>query len=207
MWGFSHLRSIMPTTGAGKFPYPNSSAAPDVPGDLLLLASRVDKIAGAGTGWTADATTRAALVTATDAFEGMTVYQNDTGARWRYLSAAWVAEDTGWVAITSFSGGGASDATYPCFYRVYDFGKQVKLRGVITHTAITTGSSAAICTLPAGARPASGRFPEFSLVPNVSNRVGKMTITSAGVLTTINATISAGNVSATTLDSIHFFTD
>jgi hypothetical protein len=80
----------MPTTGSGKFPYPNSSAVPDVPADVLLLGQRVDKIAS---GWTvcADAAARAALVTNSDAYEGLHVYQIDTGVIYTYLSSAWVA--------------------------------------------------------------------------------------------------------------------
>lgn len=79
----------MPTTGSGLFPYPNSSAVPDVPADILLLAQRVEKIAS---GWTvcADATARAALVTAGDAYEGLHVFQIDTRVLYEYLSTAWV---------------------------------------------------------------------------------------------------------------------
>ncbi len=96
----------MPTTGSGKFPYPNSSAVPDVPADVLLLAQRIDKISS---GWTvcADATGRAALVTNSDAYEGLHVYQIDTKATYVYKSSAWVREP-GLVYPTSVAGTGAS---------------------------------------------------------------------------------------------------
>lgn len=86
----------MPTTGSGKFPYPNSSAVPDVPADVLLLAQRIDKVAS---GWTvcADATARAALVTNSDAYEGMHVYQLDTKVEYIYLSSAWVPFHSDWI--------------------------------------------------------------------------------------------------------------
>ncbi len=79
----------MPTIGSGKFPYPNSSAVPDVPADILLLTQRVDKMAS---GYTicADAAARAALVTNSDAYEGLHVYQIDTKVEWLYTSSAWV---------------------------------------------------------------------------------------------------------------------
>jgi hypothetical protein len=79
----------MPTTGSAKFPYPNSSAVPDVPADVLLLAQRIDKMSS---GWTvcADATARAALVTNGDAYEGLHVYQIDTKVVYAYQSSAWV---------------------------------------------------------------------------------------------------------------------
>jgi hypothetical protein len=79
----------MPTTGSGKWPYPNSSAVPDVPADILLLAQRIDLMSS---GWTmtATTTTRTALVTNSNAYEGLTVYQIDTGATYRYTSSAWV---------------------------------------------------------------------------------------------------------------------
>lgn len=93
----------MPTTGSGKFPYPNSSAVPDVPADVLLLAQRMDLIAS---GWTvcADATARAALVTNGDAYEGLHVYQIDTKVEYIYLSLVWVPWNSAWITYTTTLG-------------------------------------------------------------------------------------------------------
>lgn len=79
----------MPTTGSGKFRYPNSSDTPDVPGDILNLATDVARVAGAGIGYVADSTERAALVTNGYAFSGMFVLQADTGVTYRYTGSAW----------------------------------------------------------------------------------------------------------------------
>jgi hypothetical protein len=78
----------MPEYGSGQWPYPNSSATPDVPADVLLLAQRIDLMSS---GWTvtANATTRGALVTNGDAYEGLRVYQIDTGVAYRYTGSAW----------------------------------------------------------------------------------------------------------------------
>lgn len=96
----------MPTTGSGLFPYPNSSAVPDVPADILLLAQRIDLMAS---GWTlcADSTARAALVTNSYAYEGLHVYQIDTKAVYVYKSSAWVREP-GIIYPTSVAGTGTS---------------------------------------------------------------------------------------------------
>jgi hypothetical protein len=89
----------MPDTGSGQWPYPNSSATPDVPADVLTLAQR---IALMSEGWTvtANATTRAALVTDSNAFEGLHVYQIDTGMTYVYRSAAWDISDLPWTSYT-----------------------------------------------------------------------------------------------------------
>lgn len=81
----------MPDTGSGQWPYPNSSATPDVPADVLLLAQRIDLMAS---GWTvtANATTRGALVTNGDAYEGLHVYQIDTKVAYLYTGSAWIPD-------------------------------------------------------------------------------------------------------------------
>lgn len=86
----------MPTTGSSKMPYPNTSAVPDVPGDLLLLGQRIAKMAQGFTD-APDAAARAALVTNGDAFEGLRVYQIDTKATYVYESSAWVLKDSDWI--------------------------------------------------------------------------------------------------------------
>lgn len=104
----------MPTTGSGKFPYPNSSAVPDVPADVLLLAQRIDKMSS---GWTvcADATARAALVTNGDAYEGLHVYQIDTKVEYIYLSSVWTPWNSDYITwstapsnVTVGTGGAAA---------------------------------------------------------------------------------------------------
>jgi hypothetical protein len=104
----------MPDTGSGQWPYPNSSATPDVPADILLLAQR-NALMSEGWTSTANATTRAALVTNGDAFEGLRVYQIDTGVTYKYLSSAWEEWESGWITwataptgITVGTGGAAS---------------------------------------------------------------------------------------------------
>jgi len=78
----------MPTTGPGKFPYPNSTTVPDVPADLLLLAQRTALMTGAGVGYVADATALAATITNGDAFTGWIVYQVAADAYVRYNGSA-----------------------------------------------------------------------------------------------------------------------
>lgn len=90
----------MPTTGSGKFRYPNSSDTPDVPGDILNLATDVARVAGAGIGYVADSTERAALVTNGYAFSGMFVLQADTGVTYRYTGSAWKIWDYPLTAFT-----------------------------------------------------------------------------------------------------------
>jgi hypothetical protein len=87
----------MPDTGSGQWPYPNSSATPDVPADILLLAQR-NALMSEGWTSTANATTRAALVTNGDAFEGLRVYQIDTGVTYKYLSSAWEEWESDWIS-------------------------------------------------------------------------------------------------------------
>lgn len=93
----------MPTTGSGKWPYPNSSAVPDVPADILLLAQRIDLMSS---GWTitANATTRAALVTNSNAYEGLRVFQIDTKTEYLYTSATWVPWNSDWITYTTTLG-------------------------------------------------------------------------------------------------------
>lgn len=104
----------MPTTGSGQWPYPNSSATPDVPADVLALTTRIALMSEGFTS-TASAATRAALVTNGDAFEGLHVYQIDTGVTYQYLSSAWVPMASGWISwatvptnITVGTGGSAA---------------------------------------------------------------------------------------------------
>lgn len=90
----------MPTTGSAQYPYPNASDVPDVAGDLLLLGQRLAKMNGVGIGYTANATTRAALVTDGDVFEGFLVFQADTGVIYKYTSSAWRAWESNWISYT-----------------------------------------------------------------------------------------------------------
>jgi hypothetical protein len=76
----------MATTGAAKYPYPNSSAIPDVPADILLLDQRLLKMNGSGIARVANSTERAALVTNGDAFDGLFCLQVDTMIQYVYDS-------------------------------------------------------------------------------------------------------------------------
>jgi len=106
----------MPTTGVSKQPYPNASAVPDVPADLLLLAQRVDLFAG--TAQVANSSERAALVTNSNVFEGMLVVQRDTGETYRYSSAAWklwhrpINTDTASLSNITLGTGGTANITW-----------------------------------------------------------------------------------------------
>lgn len=88
----------MLTFGNLKSPYLNSSDAPDIGGQGLAQAQRDELIHGAGPALVADATARGALVTNTDAFNGLIVVQLDTGEIFLRFGAAWIPLGTNrWV--------------------------------------------------------------------------------------------------------------
>jgi hypothetical protein len=144
----------MPTTGSGLFPYPNASAVPDVPADILLLAQKIDLIAS---GWTLtpDATTRAALVTNGFAYEGLHVYQIDTKVLYIYQSSAWVAQGSSSSGSPTLSANITNLSGYTP--KLEKNGNIVTLQFGVTNSAATgtaaPGSGVSMMTLPAGFRP------------------------------------------------------
>lgn len=80
----------MPDYGDPQYPYPNASDVPDGPAAFLSLVQRAALINGAGIASTANATTRAALVTNGDAFAGLVVLQVDTLEFWLYDGTDWL---------------------------------------------------------------------------------------------------------------------
>lgn len=78
----------MPTVDG--LPYPNSSATPDVPGDMLLLVNALARKAGSGVARAADATGLAQLVTDGFVTDGMLAQQTDTKAISQRRSSAWL---------------------------------------------------------------------------------------------------------------------
>jgi len=158
----------MPNTGLPKFPYPNGSDIPDGPAAFLALGQRMALMAGAGVVYAATAAARTALVTNTDAFEGMLVHQVDTHTLWEYRGSTWVArlEDTGWITADLRSGWSATAGTVPRYKR---------LNGVVYLEGRATGGSGAILILPAGFRPdqnvrfavsTSAAFDTMLIAPN-----------------------------------------
>ena len=82
------------TTGLAKYPYPASTAAPDVPADILLLAQRIVLMNGAGIGYVADSTALSATITNADAFTGWSVYHAAADCTVRYNGAAFKLSGT-----------------------------------------------------------------------------------------------------------------
>jgi hypothetical protein len=185
----------MPDTGSGQFPYPNSSATPDVPADVLLLAQRIDLMAS---GWTltATATTRAALVTNGDAYEGLRVYQIDTKATYIYQSAAWVTVDLPSVNLTGFSGSWIAGAEAPAI-AIRAGVATFKGLATLSSGSVAIGASSAVLTIPAGYRPTADCH--FPMMAQNENRFGWVAITTAGVVTLTNAAASPGTVTSVRL--------
>lgn len=73
-----------------KMPYLNSGDAPDIGGQALAQAQRLDLVSGAGVALVDDSPARAALVTDGDAFDGLLVEQLDTHALYQRIGSAWV---------------------------------------------------------------------------------------------------------------------
>lgn len=144
----------MPTTGSAQYPYPNASDVPDVAGDLLLLGQRLAKMNGAGLGYTANATTRAALVTDGDVFEGLFVFQADTGVVYKYTSSAWKAWASPWISytptLTNFTIGTGGAAINTAKYQYIE--GQIRLKGhAILGTSGASVGGAVSFTIPATA--------------------------------------------------------
>lgn len=173
----------MPTTGSGQFPYPNSSAAPDVPADILLLAQRNDLMSS---GWTltADATSRAALVTNGDAYEGLHVYQIDTGVLYIYQSLAWVAAASSSTGTPSLSANISNKSGYTP--NLEKNGNIVTLTFGVTNSATTgtaaPGSGVSMMTLPSGFRPTSNTLVFGSGVNNSGLVSIVFTVDTSGVV-------------------------
>ena len=81
-------------TGVAKYPYPQPTAVPDVPADLLLLTQRLALMNGAGIGYVADAAELTATITNSDAFTGWSVYHAAADCVVRYNGAAFKISGT-----------------------------------------------------------------------------------------------------------------
>lgn len=90
-----------------QMPYLDSSDAPDIGGQALAQAQRLELISGAGVAFVADATARAALVTNGDAFNGLLVMQLDTYGLYLRKAGAWKLMELPWTTyvptIANFS--------------------------------------------------------------------------------------------------------
>lgn len=78
----------MPTVDG--YPYPNTSAVPDVPADILALDNVLARKNGAGVAYAANAAGLAALVTDGLIKQGMLALQLDTKVLWYREAATWV---------------------------------------------------------------------------------------------------------------------
>lgn len=191
----------MPTTGSGKFPYPNSSAIPDVPADVLLLAQRIATIASGFT-LCADATARAALVTNSDAYEGLHVYQIDTKVEYLYTSSAWKAWNSDWITYTatlsstgggSFTVGTGGSASQVTQYRYVNGKVEVKWKFVLG------SSGAAVPTEPNFTLPVTAAALAHSYQFYSGN--GSIFDTSA---TALRMAFNIANISSTTVTRIAY---
>lgn len=77
----------MPTVDG--LPYPNSSATPDVPGDILALVNVLSRKNGAGISFAANSTALAQLVTDGLIKEGMFAFQLDVKELWYRGTSSW----------------------------------------------------------------------------------------------------------------------
>lgn len=78
----------MPTVDG--LPYPNSSATPDVPGDILALVNVLSRKNGSGVSFAANSAALAQLVTDGLIKEGMFAYQLDIKQLWYRETSTWV---------------------------------------------------------------------------------------------------------------------
>lgn len=101
-----------------------------------------------------------------------------------------IGDDSGWIAISSFSNGWSAGSTAPAYRKV---GTRVQLRG-----RLTAGSAGVAFTLPSDYWPSTTQ----SLVTcnSSTNTPNQISIGTSGGLTP-NATVT------TSLDNITFFTD
>mgnify|MGYP007135618770 CR=1 FL=1 len=99
----------MPTIGNNQLPYPNTSDAPDVPGDLQRLAAATDTAIGSGN-QLLNTYAQLQAIPNTQLFTGMmaTVLNDTTPARngqYEYLNGAWVMVYGDVTGMFTFIGG------------------------------------------------------------------------------------------------------
>lgn len=89
----------MPSTGLDKNPYPNTGDAPDGPGAFLAFAQRLSLLKGAGVAYCDTTAARNALVTNGDAYDGLHVYDAETGFDYIYKAGWKLVSTNGPVAF------------------------------------------------------------------------------------------------------------
>lgn len=164
------------TTGTFVLPYPNTSAAPDVPGDILTLAqATTDEFDRRATTFRfADSTARAAE---TLMREGDRAYQLDTNIEYFYDGSSWTALDSGWTTLTLAGGATAASGDAPAVRKLNGI---VYFRGTFANTG--TGASVKT-TLPAGMWPSS----EVTLLVRQGTSSTRLSINTSGQLSTLNS--------------------
>lgn len=126
----------MPTVDG--LPYPNSSATPDVPGDILALVQAVSRKMGAGVAYAADSAGLAALVTDGLVKPGMLALQFDTRTLWFRETSTWVPAGQMMHPHAEFTATSANTATTtssPIGTLAYDSGSST------SSTLVTGGAS------------------------------------------------------------------
>jgi len=181
------------TSGSYPMPYPNSTAVPDVPGDVLLLAQEVDEQFTAIAG-----IRRYGNVAAINALASPRAHDRavalDTGLEYRYSGSAWVLDDTGWITPTLNAGWTGTPSELPAYRR---------LNGVVylSGRASTTATGAAAYELPVGFRP-SGNVVGRTDANNVSFRYIIFATGGVGQASAANATaFSFGAMAAFVADA------
>lgn len=183
----------MPTTGVAKYPYPNSSALPDVPGDILLLGQRVAKMNGAGVGYSATTADRTAKVTNGDVFEGYLDYDAQTTITYKYTASAWKAWESDWISytptLTNFTIGTGGVAANTAAYQ-YTAGN-VRMKGsAFLGTAGASVGSGVSMTIPVNA----ATLPFSSLL-----YIGVVTIFDTSAPATFNGFVRANTTSVSSV--------
>lgn len=88
--------------GAGKWPYDDGSEIPFGPEAQLAMATRIDKLAGAGIGFCATTAIRTALGASTDIYDGLVVWDDQSNIlyQWNNSLGVWRSVMSDWHAFT-----------------------------------------------------------------------------------------------------------
>lgn len=116
--------------------------------DLAAMADTVQDAISANRGYRVGSNSDRLSLTGGQLFEGLHFWATDTKIEWVYSGGSWVAQDTGWVSISTFTNGFSAASPAPA-YRILN--NEVHLSGqLFRSTAPTTFLTAA--SIPTGPR-------------------------------------------------------
>lgn len=90
------------SVGAGQWPYDDGSEAAFGPEAQLAIATRIDKLAGAGIGFCATTAIRTALGSSTDVYDGLVVWDDQLNVlyQWNNSLGVWRSVMSDWQTFT-----------------------------------------------------------------------------------------------------------